>query len=101
MESSLIVMMQLIGVIAIGSFAGELRRATTMSPEPISSLAFFSAVLAGSFLAFLIAYAIYSYREDKVLALIVGGFVGFQNEKVAIDYLTTFVNRVIGKKEGD
>lgn len=100
MESSLIAVMQIIGVIAIGSFAGELRRVTTL-PEPVSSLGFFSAVLAGSFLAFLLSYAIYSYKEDKTLALIVGGFVGFQSEKVALSYLTSFVNRVIGKREGE
>lgn len=87
---------QLVGVIALGSFAGELRRNTVADTELIL-IKFIAAILGGAFLSFLIAYAIYEYRGDKPLAFIIGGYLAYQDEAYVMKQVSAFVSKFLDK----
>lgn len=102
--SNITFIMQLVGVIAIGSFAGELRRHTSVVDPVFNSLHFFSSILGGAFLSFLVAYAIWVYRGDVNASFLIGGFLAYQNEeyvaKLAKGIFNKFVNSGNGKGGG-
>ena len=80
--------LQLVGVVALGSFAGEFRRTTVVTKEPpnTSVVNFIAAMLGSAFLSFLMACAIYEYKGDKTAAFLAGGFLSYQEEALVLRY---------------
>lgn len=86
----------LLGATLVGSLAGELFRGAH-GPEPIDGFQFFASFFAGVFLAYVVGYAVYAYRKDEPMALIIGALSAFQDVPTVQKYLTGFMDKFIGK----
>ena len=70
---------QLLGLVGAGSFVGEFYR--TSNVETVNLRSFLASFLAGAFLAYLVALAIYAVSRNKETTLILGGLLAYQDEK--------------------
>lgn len=77
--------LQLIGIVALGSFAGELNRTTKVEGD-LSVIKFIGAMIGSAFLSFWVAYGIYAYREDRAAAFIAAGILSYQEEAIVLKY---------------
>lgn len=88
--------LQLIGIVALGSFAGEFRRTTkvTDTPPDLSVARFAGSMLGSAFLSFWIAFAVYEYKGDRVASFLVGGILSYQEEDLVLRYGVGILRRL-------
>ena len=86
--------LQLIGVVALGSFTGEFRRSTNPTEfVEMSFLSFFGSMLGNAFLSFWVAYATYEIFGNRVFSLSTGGLLSYQEEALIMKYSHGFLER--------
>ncbi len=89
---------QLVGCVSCGGFIGEYYRKVTAAPEDNLNLKLFIAhFLAGSFLAFVVAYAVYLTSKQKELSLILGALLSYQDEQRLNKITRSIISEHLGK----
>ena len=79
MSEEAVFITQALGVIGIGSLVGELQRSHLAGTLSWGAVLINS--LSGAFLAFIIAYAAYSYSQSRAFSLVLGGLLAYQDEQ--------------------
>ena len=89
--------LQFISAIILGGLIGEYYR-TVMNNGAIDRK-FFAKFLAGAFLTFLLDLAIYQATGNKVLVVIVGGILSYQEESFIMKIATSFLKKNLPKDD--